>query len=45
MKQLIITVGMMLLGAAVFDMIAGPGPGTLRSTVAEVMGQQIGYLS
>ncbi|MDD6815732.1 MAG: hypothetical protein PUE84_04725 [Firmicutes bacterium] len=41
MKNLIIVLGLMLLGAVIFQMMVGDGPDSLKSTVAMVMRHQI----
>lgn len=41
MKNLIIIVGLMVLGSLIFQMMVGDGPDSLKSTAAAVMRQQI----
>jgi len=37
MKQLIVLVGMVLLGCVIFDLMVGPGEESLRAASAEAM--------
>lgn len=37
MKNLIIIIGMIILGSVIFEMMAGDEPASLKSAVAEVM--------
>lgn len=41
MKNLLIVLGLVMLGVVLFQMMAGDGPDSLKSTVALVMRQQI----
>ena len=41
MKNLIIVIGMMVLGAVSFEMMVGDGENSLKSTVSKVMRYQI----
>ena len=41
MKNLIIVVGLMMLGAFIFQMMEGDGPDSLKSAVSSVMRQQV----
>ena len=43
MKNLLIVVGLMVLGGLIFQMMVGDDPGSLKNTAAAVMRQQIGY--
>lgn len=41
MKNLLIVLGLMLLGAAIFQMMVGDGPDSLKNRVSQVMQYQI----
>ena len=43
MKNLLVVVGLMVLGTVIFQMMVGDDPGSLKNTAAAVMRQQIGY--
>lgn len=41
MKQLIVMVAMILLGISIFNLIAGPSEGSIRSSVGQLWQQEI----
>lgn len=41
MKQLIVLVAIILLGLAIFKMVAGPGEGSIKNTTMKVFEYQI----
>ena len=43
MKNLLIVVGLMVLGTVIFQMMVGDNPGSLKSSAESVMRQQIAH--